>query len=275
MKSFNALRWWTQIHEELNALDHLLAIAENPRTLDYHLDGLVGPSGESLKLTDEEKEWLLRVQETPLSELQEAVRNAARPIMRRAMNKDLLRRKILGPVRTAFATYRRQTVVVAATYKEIIIEDFLLAAFSAKPASMYEYVNQATDQKGKVDLKDVLEAGSKEALLYLLASRSAKQLGQASTTVLVKSVKRITGHPLDPALVERLEQLTLLRNRLVHEAVEFEIQKDEAKEALMTVACLAKQLGLLAQAAAIPTKVVDEPDANGRGDESGLPGQLS
>lgn len=144
-----------------------------------------------------------------------------------------------------FSTYRRQTLVVVVTYLELIIEDFLQVAFSHNPNAMYEYLSHLAEQRGKVDLRDVLEAPSKEILLETLALRSARLVGQRRFDDAAKTITRVTGRRIGMELIRQLDSLIGRRNRLVHESMEVEVSAEEADNALVAVMNFVWELGIL------------------------------
>jgi transcriptional regulator with PAS, ATPase and Fis domain len=162
-----------------------------------------------------------------------------------------VRGSIRENIYSAAATHRRQTLVVAVTYLELIIEEFLRAIFVAEPNRMYEYLNQSAEQKGKVDLKEVLAAESKESLLQSLALRSAKVAAQGKFKATMRNIRQITGQGIHPTLVEKLDGLITRRNELVHETHDLEVDWREASDALSAVWDLARWLGAIAETAGV------------------------
>lgn len=78
-------------------------------------------------------------------------------------------------IERAIDIYRRQMIVLAVTYTEGIILDFMESLFVAFPIRMYDYLDSDSEQnlKGKVDLKDILSADTKDDLVTILSRRAA------------------------------------------------------------------------------------------------------
>lgn len=264
MAVFDAARWWSRIVQELNALRGLQGLSEDTGALEYYLDRY-NAEGEDLgflALTDEERraaDAATFLSHDP-TECEES-----------AEEKLMLRSALLGHLAIAFNTYRRQTLVVAVTYLEIMTEDFLQAAFADKPSTMYEYMSQWAEQRGKVDLKDVLEAESKERLVESLALKSARLAGQGRFRTVVNNIRKITRREVDQDLIGRLENLAERRNQLVHEDHPTEVSANEADEALMAVMDFASELGRIAKEVDIPVRTVSVEDEWGASDFDAAP----
>ena len=158
----------------------------------------------------------------------------------------------LSALMKGYETFRRQVVVLAVTYVELITEDFLKCAFTHCPKSMYSYLNQMADQKGKIDLREVLDAESKEALLDSLALKSARIASQGKFRVLAKNIESITRGKFQAGLVDEIEAIIERRNRLVHEDGGDTISPAEAVAALQSTIKLACDLARIALQCGIP-----------------------
>ncbi len=130
-----------------------------------------------------------------------------------------------GDLEIAVKILSRQMIVLAATYIEGIISEFLILIFSKYPERMYEYIGQDISHKGKgkVSLREIIYASSKEELIYTLSERAALQATSGKFSIVRKRIEIISNCDLD----ENLGSIIELRNKIVHEAVEPEISEDE------------------------------------------------
>ena len=158
----------------------------------------------------------------------------------------------LGALMKGSATFRRQVVVIAVTYVELMTEDFLKCVFTHRPKSMYNYLNQLADQKGKIDLREVLDAESKEVLLENLALRSARIASQGKFLVLARNIESLTRRKFQAGLVDEIESIVERRNRLVHEDTGDAVSSAEAVAALQSTMKLASDLARIALQCGIP-----------------------
>lgn len=145
----------------------------------------------------------------------------------------------------------------------MMTEDFLRARFTSEPSTMYQYLSHLAEQKGKVDLKDVLAAESKELLLESLALRSARLAGQGKFRSVVGNIRKIARQEVGQDLIRRLENLIERRNQLVHEDHPTEVSANEAEEALMAVMDFSEKLGGIAKEAGIPVQTIPGDDELG------------
>jgi len=189
---------------------------------------------------------------------QQAMEDAEREESRRDWSAYCLADRELGALMKGSATFRRQVVVIAVTYVELMTEDFLKCVFTHRPKSMYNYLNQLADQKGKIGLREVLDAESKEVLLENLVLRSVQIASQGKKfLVLARNIESLTRRKFQAELVSRIEAIIERRNRLVHENDGDEVSAPEAHAALRAACDLAIDLGRIAMECGIPAKPWD------------------
>ena len=75
---------------------------------------------------------------------------------------------IRSDVKKATSFYNGQRVVLASTYFELILRDFLMAAFTRQPDRMYDFIQTGGDQvqRGTVSLREIVKADSLPQLLF-------------------------------------------------------------------------------------------------------------
>jgi hypothetical protein len=126
------------------------------------------------------------------------------------------------------AIYMRQMIVLITAYVEGMLVEFSNCLFIRHPMRMYAYLASGQDvgQKGKVDLRELVDAASKEELLHRLAKRAAKALNEGSFDKALKKLQELADFRLEPALVDRLKGIVEQRNRIIHEVLEEDVTKD-------------------------------------------------
>jgi len=167
---------------------------------------------------------------------------------------DALREGYLEGIRDAHNVYKRQMIVLIATYIENILIDFMECTFTAHPSRMYEYLNDGIERhlKGKVDLKEILESGSIETLVERLASRSASIATGGKFCTALNNLERITKSKLESKLTKDLLTLVELRNRIVHEASQDIVTYEQVRDGFEHITALLKALGNIATSSDIP-----------------------
>jgi hypothetical protein len=155
--TFDASHWAYRITEEISSVQTVVSLFENRPVLKSALEmrqvmedeeqvalsepastvqewpGPESPDPESLdpEWPDEEPpDWELTDKEPPGEVLVEEHRAHLRD--------QELRLLVRG-----YETFRRQVVVIAVTYVELITEDFLKCVFTHRPERMYSYLNEA------------------------------------------------------------------------------------------------------------------------------------
>lgn len=237
---FDAEGWYNRVQGEIRAFETLEAVFDLQGGLDQGLNELVGQTGEVSRRE------------------MEGAGQAPGIELLRAMERQIA----LASLGEALATHRRQMVVLAVTYFEVVTQDFFLATFTANPEAMYEFVREGAEAKGQVDLKELIGAASKQALLDALALRCARRVAKGDVRSIIKNVKRIAGLSLSDSLVEQLHDLVSQRNILVHEGARQSIDRDYARSALAAMMDYSELLGYIAQAADVPVRALSEPPSD-------------
>jgi hypothetical protein len=120
---------------------------------------------------------------------------------------------------TAISLLSRQMVVIGATYTEGMISDFLSALFFKHPERMHQFLSGETDRipPGYVPLREITESVSREELIKRLADRAASAAARGSFDSRVRRLGEVARLQIVPSMVEPLDQMFKLRNRIVHE----------------------------------------------------------
>lgn len=128
-------------------------------------------------------------------------------------------------LQNAVTILSRQMIVLAATYIEVILSEFIVSVFQNNPERMYDFLVLGDSEKGKgnVALKEILAATSKEELIGHLANRAVNQAITGKFTKIISRIKIISSCEIDESLGEVIE----LRNKIVHESIEPVINEDE------------------------------------------------
>ena len=164
---------------------------------------------------------------------------------------------ISSDVKKASSFYDGQMVVLASTYFELILKDFLLAAFTRHPDKMYDFIQTGSDQvqRGVVSLKEIVKADSLPQLLSTLADQATEKIVRSRFPTQLKQLAKVAGHDVPPELKDRLTGLVARRNRIVHEASAERVEEADVEAALDT--CL-DTVRFLAEAAATTSIPLDE-----------------
>jgi len=132
---------------------------------------------------------------------------------------------IENDLQNAVAILSRQMIVLAATYIEAILSEFLASIFQNKPERMYDFLVLGDSEKGKgnVALREILAATTKEELIEHLSNRAVNQAITGKFTKIISRIKKVSSCEID----ESLGEVIGLRNKIVHEAIEPIISEDE------------------------------------------------
>jgi RiboL-PSP-HEPN len=130
--------------------------------------------------------------------------------------------------------HNRQMVVVASTYIELILRDYLIVLFNHFPLRMYEYLYaQDKDELGGfVSLKEVVQVDSLNDLLKNLSEQATANALKGRFTAQVNNLERITSEKIPDDLKRKLTRLIEMRNRIVHETSPEEISEAQVKGVL-------------------------------------------
>lgn len=165
-------------------------------------------------------------------------------------------------VKKAGSFYDSQMVVLASTYLELILRDFLAAAFTRHPDKMYDFIQTGGDQvqRGAVSLKEIVKADSLPQLLSTLADRATDRIVRAPFPAQLKHLSKVVQRDVPVELKDRLTALVARRNRIVHEASGESAGEADVEAALDT--CL-DNVRFLAEAAATNSIPLDEYETFG------------
>lgn len=153
-------------------------------------------------------------------------------------------------------TYSHQMLVYAHTLAEIILKDYFVSLFVTHPKRMYNYLIIGNDValKGKVDLKEILEANSKDLLIEQLAQVAANIATGGQIKKVLKNVAEVSNCNVDRQLVDSLSDLAEERNRIVHEGKQSFGEEVRVTEVFQTVADLTYFLASLARQNGVQVK---------------------
>ncbi len=125
-----------------------------------------------------------------------------------------------GEVDTAYQTYLRQMIVLAATYTELILKDFFDSFFAAKPSYLIELLaKKDTFRKrivNEVSFEKIMSGEAKETMIN--HAFNSMQRGDSWRIVgyLAKQAPITINHKL---LFDRLKSLTAQRDDIVHNSL--------------------------------------------------------
>lgn len=160
-----------------------------------------------------------------------------------------LRSSEISAIKDANQIYRRQMIVLIETHLEAIISDFLECVFFVYPTRMYEYLNTENNVilKGKIDLKEILEADSKDALIYRLISRATNIATKGKFKTALNNLERITKQQISANLSKNLNSMVEQRNRIVHEAGNDAFTNEQVHENINYLFCFLGELREIAE----------------------------
>lgn len=115
---------------------------------------------------------------------------------------------------------------------------------------MYNYLTSKEtndESKGKIDLKEILQATSMGELIQSLVVRAASKATQGSLDGKIKTIEREAKTKIDPAIVSELRLLVELRNRIVHEASAENVTAPQVKASAELIKNYLELLGNIAE----------------------------
>jgi len=128
--------------------------------------------------------------------------------------------------------FSKQLIVVAASYVEGMINEFFQSLFHKHPERMYSYLGQNTKSStGCIPFKLVLESTDKEKLIYKVVNHACVVASSGKMQSKLKRIEQLGKKELDSDLKEELERLIRLRNEIVHEQYEPQIEKRDVSAA--------------------------------------------
>jgi len=141
--------------------------------------------------------------------------------------------------------YARLMIVTYATYMEAMISEFFNNLFIQKPEYMHDYLNDESARVGKgyIKLNDILNAESLEEAKLNLAVRAAKNAVNGPIPIVFKRITKLSKCNIDSKLGEKVEQIFIDRNKIIHEAEDIKISYSDISSAWETAEALLKELG--------------------------------
>lgn len=158
-------------------------------------------------------------------------------------------------IRNAHSTHRRQIIVLAASYADGVVKEFVRTYFVVHPMAMHDFLG-AEKHRGHVSLSDISESASIGELVSDLSDRAASEFMKAKSRNRLERLFRFAPDSAEPDLELRLRNLYEKRNRIVHEGDETEVTSEEATTSLLDVGDLLLHLEQRAGEEGIET----EPD---------------
>jgi hypothetical protein len=233
MKAFDLEKWVEKLRGDVWALGALQSFAANSEALTYHvaLTQMLTDESETDEPPVLDGDVDVEILEYGFDiEDVEAVELAAEDYQK--------------DVQRAVEIHMRQMIVLVVTYVEGIILEFMECLFTKHPARMYAYLfpRQERGLRGKVDLKDILGAESKEALVASLTRRAASIATQGSFQATVNSLEKVSKSELDASLLGDIASLVGQRNRIVHEASSEEVGEERVRQGFRTAVNLLREL---------------------------------
>jgi hypothetical protein len=85
---------------------------------------------------------------------------------------------IINSIKTSSNFYNRQIIVLASTYVELMLKDFLSVFFKKFPERMYEVIYDQDKQhnKGNISLKEIIKVKNIDELFTQLANQATSNL---------------------------------------------------------------------------------------------------
>jgi hypothetical protein len=223
---FEAGKWYQEIILSLNFYQTVHAFLTDRSALKKHLD-----SWEVIEGSDEGVKY--------------------RPL--EAASKFALH--IQSTVERGEQLYNKQMVVIAATYIELILNDYLSVLFRYFPLRMYEYLyaHKKEEHKGVVSLKEIVKAKELDELLKSLSDKAtANALKGRPFATRISNLEKITKKKVPGDLKSQLTALVERRNGIVHEAPQEEVTEEEVRGVLDTCLELIRFLALASNESSIP-----------------------
>jgi len=220
---FNAGKWVAEVVSSLGSYNALQIFITHKETIEFHVN----------KLTIKR---LVVSEDNSMDEIEN-------------INSDtMLRNNQINLIHEANQIYQKQTIVLIASYTEAIILDFLQCVFVTHPVRTYDYLNDdEKGLKGKIDLREILEADTKDSLINSLSFRAASIATRGKFKTALNNVEKISKQKLDTELSSKLSSLVERRNRIVHELADVDVTNQEVLDGFDCLSDLISNLGVMAQ----------------------------
>jgi len=220
---FNAGKWVAEVVSSFGSYNALQIFITHKETIEFHVN----------KLTIKR---LVVSEDNSMDEIEN-------------INSDtMLRNNQINLIHEANQIYQKQTIVLIASYTEAIILDFLQCVFVTHPVRTYDYLNDdEKGLKGKIDLREILEADTKDSLINSLSFRAASIATRGKFKTALNNVEKISKQKLDTELSSKLSSLVERRNRIVHELADVDVTNQEVLDGFDCLSDLISNLGVMAQ----------------------------
>jgi uncharacterized protein YutE (UPF0331/DUF86 family) len=140
-----------------------------------------------------------------------------------------MRNHIVKNLEEAEKFYNRQMVVIAVTYIELILKDFLTVIFRSFPDRMYDFLYAWQDKKGSVSLKDITKVNSLIDLLNNLSEQAASNALKGRFETGLDNLTKITKKKIPHDLRSELIRIVNRRNSIVHQDIKEEVNRSEVR----------------------------------------------
>lgn len=154
-------------------------------------------------------------------------------------------------VKKALETFSGQMIVLAVAFVEGMTQEFVEALFKRHPERMHSFLSTGGKQ-GLVSFKTIIDSGSKEEIVGILAKDSSNILLQGKFEKNLDRVEEISKSSLPEELKRELIALAKDRNRIVHEAHTPSTEKDDVKSAFDRLDELLRWYGSVALDQGVP-----------------------
>ena len=150
--------------------------------------------------------------------------------------------------------HNRQMVVIASTYVELILRDFLTVLFSHFPSRMYKYLNaqDMAERRGFVSLKEIVQVGSLDELLKNLSEKATANALKGRFSAQLNNLEKLTDESIPGDLKRQLTTVIEMRNRIVHETSAEVVSEVQVKGVLDTCHQLVSFLAFASSRKSIP-----------------------
>jgi len=142
---------------------------------------------------------------------------------------------LLGEIDIAHQVYLRQMIVLAATYLELILKDFFLSFFIAKPSRMNQVLSTTGKGEAVVSLNELLSTETKEELVMKLAQRAAGIKGSGEPDKILRTLVNECKVKLEGPIIDNVRLLKEQRNRIVHEETQEDIDIKQVLDSFGTI----------------------------------------
>lgn len=168
---------------------------------------------------------------------------------------ELFDESIQASIDNARNHYSCMMIVHLATIIEIMMNDFFISIFIQKPALMHRYINiDSKDRQGLINFNFITQQKNLDSLYFELAKISAKNIANGSFNKVIQRASSLIKTKKDPSknLISKIEEIFILRNEVVHEAKEPDVDISAIKSNFNIVHELLEFLALTCKENNIP-----------------------